>query len=119
MHTRSPICWWLAAGLIAGLVWLPGTQAQEAEPASLRVIVKWREQISLATRSSAASLALRDAEARVGVSASAMHATGSGAEVLRLSRALSQTEMTQFLAALGDSPEVEYAEEDLDRKSVV
>jgi serine protease len=85
--------------------------AQELEPQ--QVIVKWREQISPAARSSAASLALRDAEARVGAIASAMRATGSGAEVLRLNRALSKTEMTQFLAALADSPQVEYAEEDL------
>jgi serine protease len=113
MTTRSSIGFFPALGLIVGLALLRSTQAQDDESASRQVIVKWREQISLAAKSADASIALRDAEARVGVSANAMRATASGAEVLRLNGALSKTEMTQFIGTLKSNPRVEYAEEDL------
>jgi serine protease len=103
----------LVLGSTAGLLWLRTAPAQEMEPALRQVIVKWREPNAVAAKSSAASLALRDAEARVGASATALRVTASGAEVLRLNRALSKAEATQFLATLKDNPHVEYAEEDL------
>src|SRR5688572_4920129 len=111
MRLRSVLCPLFILGLLTTVAFHQRANAQQVETPSHQVIVKWREQISLAAGSSAASLALRDAEARVGVRATALRVTASGSEVLRLDRALSMQEMTSFVATLKESPQVEYAEE--------
>ena len=86
--------------------------AQQAEGLSNQIIVKWRTPISIGAKSADALLAVKDAEARVGVSARALRTLATGGEVLRLDRPLSKTELKEFLATLSSSAQVEYVEED-------
>jgi serine protease len=84
--------------------------AQQIRPT--RIIVKWHGSISAKNQSADALLALQKAEAAVGVTAHASHRLGLGAEVVRLNRALSKSELTQFMAELRSQAQVEYVEED-------
>ena len=86
--------------------------AQQAEGLSNQIIVKWRTPISIGAKSADALLAVKDAEARVGVSARALRTLATGGEVLRLDRPLSKTELKEFLATLSSSAQVEYVEKD-------
>ena len=86
--------------------------AQVADGPAQRVIVKWRAQIGAASQSSAASRAVSDAEARIGISSTSLRTTAAGAEVVRLNRRVTQAELSDFIATLAANPAVEYVEED-------
>ena len=86
--------------------------AQAAEGPPQRVIVKWRTQIGVATRPLAARQAMSNAEARFGVTTASVRTIATGAEVLRLQRRVTPSELRDFIATLAANPAVEYAEED-------
>lgn len=86
--------------------------AQTADGPSQRVIVKWRTGPGTAALQSAASQALTEAQARVGVSTTTVRTMATGAQVVRLERRLASTELQTFIATLAQNPNVEYAEED-------
>jgi serine protease len=87
--------------------------AQTAEGPPQRVIVKWRAQVGVASQRVAAREAISNAEARFGVTTAAVRTIATGAEVLRLERRVTPTELRAFIANLAANPAVEYAEEDL------
>jgi serine protease len=87
--------------------------AQPASPAH-RVIVKWSTQgVSVGARSAAALLALSAAEQRAGVSARSLRMLATGGEVLQFDQALTATKLSDFMAELRKSGQVEYAEADV------
>ena len=86
--------------------------AQEAESPPQRVIVKWRAQSDAKTRLVTSKQAISNVEARFGVTTASVRAIATGAEVLRLERRVTPTELRDFVAALAANPAVEYAEED-------
>jgi serine protease len=77
-----------------------------------QVIVKWRTPTGMVQQSVAATQALDVAEARLGVTAAPMRVLGTGAQVLRLDRELTNAELDDFVAALAADPSVEYVEPD-------
>ena len=56
--------------------------------------------------------AISNAEARFGVTTASVRTIATGAEVLRLERRVTPTELRDFIANLAANPAVEYAEED-------
>lgn len=86
-------------------------QSQEGPPQ--RLIVKWKNNISLATRSASAAAAVDVAGSRVGVSMNRLRTIGTGAEVMSTSRRLTPAELSDMIKTLNADPNVEYAEEDV------
>jgi serine protease len=86
--------------------------AQSSDGPSQRVIVKWRATLGAATQANVAAQALGELEARLGVSATTMRTMANGAQVVRLDRRVTNSELQTFIASLAQNPNVEYVEED-------
>ena len=101
-----------AAAFAAALSLISLSVAQAAESPPQRVIVKWRAQAGGAMRLGTSKQAIGNVEARFGVTTASVRTIATGAEVLRLERRVTPTELRDFVAALAANPAVEYAEED-------
>lgn len=90
-----------------------GMTAVHAEGPPQRVIVKYRT--SLATSSSDALSKTRraDVAARFGISLTNMRRTANGAQVIRISDPMSDSDMARLVQDLAADPNVEYAEPDI------
>ena len=105
----------VVAGVCAAMLFLSTTaalaQTQEGPPQ--RVIVKWKNNISLSARSSPAAAAVDQAGSRIGVSIRRVRTIATGAEVVDADRRLTRVEFDDLIRTLKTDPNVEYAEEDL------
>jgi serine protease len=102
----------LALFCAAAFSFAAGTaHAQSSDGPPQRVIVKWRASSGVALQTSA-SQALSDAQARLGVSVAPLRTLATGAQVVRLERRVTDSELQSFIDTLARNPSVEYAEED-------
>ena len=89
---------------------LPGKlQAQEMQPPSDRIIVKFRDSTPMMASASARADALSRLAAMGGVTAKVMREVAVGGDVVRLSRKLDHVEMDKLLAGFRSDPTVEFA----------
>jgi serine protease len=93
--------------------------AQTADGPPQRVIVKWRSTPGVTIRATDSARAMGAAEARVGVTTARLRTMWTGADVMRLERRLTRTELREFMQTLGSDPQVEYVEEDRMMKAVL
>jgi serine protease len=87
-------------------------RAQTTDGPPQRVIVKWRSTPGISTQATDVAQAMSTAESRVGVASARLRTIATGAEVRRLDRRLTRTELTDFIQTLATNPQVEYVEED-------
>jgi serine protease len=90
---------------------LVGWSAAYAAPPQ-RLIVKYKLAPAAAGRALAETQTLTDAQGRMGVNLTRLHFTANGADVLRVDRELTGTEIDSLVSMLRSNPNVEYAEED-------
>lgn len=87
--------------------------AQTSDGPPQRVIVKWRSTPGIAARTTTdVAQAMSTAESRFGVSSERLRTITTGADVMRLDRRLTNTELSDFIKTLAANPQVEYVEED-------
>jgi serine protease len=77
-----------------------------------RVIVKYRAGPGIAIDTAMEAQAIADAQSRAGVALQRVRATANGAQVLRLDREVTSSELSDLVNTLRANPNVEYAEED-------
>ncbi|HWP88141.1 MAG TPA: S8 family serine peptidase, partial [Burkholderiales bacterium] len=104
--------WMKVAAVAALLSPITALQAQTTEGPPQRVIVKWKVTRATNAPATEAAQALSAAEARVGVTTERLRTTATGADVVKLDRKLSSTELGDFIQTLATNPQVEYVEED-------
>lgn len=77
-----------------------------------RVIVKYRDLAADRVATDAQERAVTDAQSRVGTTLSRVRQTATGADVLRSTRELTRSELSELITSLAGNPNVEYVEED-------
>lgn len=86
--------------------------AQQFDGVPQQVIVMWRAPIADAAQPGDATRALANASTRLGVGTRTLRKLATGADVVRLSRRVTEAELKDFVSALAQDANVLYAEPD-------
>lgn len=119
MSTRKRL---VRAAVFAAFLSVPcmTAHAQTSDGPPQRVIIKWKSAPGAAARTtSSVAQAMSTAEARLGVTTSRVRTIATGADVMRLERRLTRTELADFMQTLSADPQVEYVEEDRIMKALL
>lgn len=110
---RSRVTARAAAAICATVIGItaPSVRAQNTERPTQRVVIKWRQSGAYAGVSRVRTMS--DAQARMGVAMTSVRTLPTGAEVIRMDRQLSGSELQNVIATMSRDPAVEYVHEDL------
>ena len=103
----------LQAAVCGAVLSLASSIALAQEGPTQKIIVQWKKsRLGLIDSTLSPANALAEVKARYGTGMTSMRTIGTGAEVLRVDRNLTDTELNAMVAELSQRPEVAYAEID-------